>query len=111
MSNEPTDIQLPAQKDVQNNLGQALIETYLAQQALFEAQPPFVQRFLETQARILAEALIQGTSQVRFKLPDRVVLDPSGQTTPIPVQFQQQMVGGLMTSVTGTDIRTALRHR
>jgi hypothetical protein len=59
---------------------------------------------------MLAEALIQGTSQLRFNLPDQVVLDGSGKTTPVPVQFQQQMVGGLITSVRGTDARTALRH-
>ncbi len=111
MPNESAGIQLPVQKDEQNTLSHALRETYGAQQALFEAQPAYLQRFLETQARMLAEALIQGTSQVRFQLPDRVVLDASGQITPIPIQFQQQMVGGLITSVIGPDIRTALRHR
>ncbi len=86
-------------------------ETYLAQKSLFEAQPAYLQHFLELQARMLAEALIHGTSQLRFELPDRVVLDASGQITPVPVQFHQQMVGGLITSVMGTDIRTALRQR
>lgn len=111
MPNESTGIQLPVQKDEQNTLSHALREAYSAQQALFEAQPAYLQRFLETQARMLAEALIQGTSQVRFQLPDRVVLDASGQITPVPIQFQQQLVGGLITSVIGPDIRTALRHR
>jgi hypothetical protein len=111
MPDEPTDLQLPVQKDVQNNLGQALYETYLTQQALFEGQPPTVQRFVEMQARMLAEALIQGTSQVRFRLPDRVVPDSHGRVTPVPAPFHQQMVGGLMTSVIGTDIRAALRQR
>lgn len=99
------------QQDVQNSPGHSLRETYLAQQALFETQPPYLQHFLETQARMLAEALIQGTSQLRFELPDRIVLDVSGKITPVSIAFHQQMVGGLITSVIGTDIRTALRHR
>ena len=111
MSHESNSVQPPVQKDVQNNPVQALRETYLAQQALFEAQPLYLQRSLETQARVLAEALIQGTSQLHFDLPDRVVLDASGEITPVPAQFHQQMVGGLMTGVIGTDVRTALRQR
>src|SRR5215211_3925163 len=110
MSHEPDGIQSPVQKDLQNNPAGTLHDIYLAQQTLFEAQPPPMQRFLEMQARTLAEALIQGTSQVHFKLPDQVVLGDSGQVMSVPAQFHQQMVGGLITSVTGTDIRTVLRH-
>ncbi len=90
---------------------QVLRETYLAQKALFEAQPAYLQRFLDVQSRTLAEALIQGTSQLRFQLPDRVVLDASGEITPVPVQFHQQLVGGLITGVIGTDVRSTLRQR
>lgn len=111
MSHEPDGIQSPIQKDIQNNPAGSLHVIYLAQQTLFEAQPPAVQRFLEMQARLLAEALIQGTSQLRFNLPDQVVLADAGRVTPVPAQFHQQMVGGLITGVIGTDIRTALRHR
>jgi hypothetical protein len=110
MSHEPDGIQSPIQKDAQSNPAHALHDIYVAQRTLFEAQPPSVQRFLEMQGRVLAEALIQGTSQVHFKLPDQVIPVDSGQITLVPEPLRQQMVGGLITSVTGTDIRTALRH-
>ena len=42
---------------------------------MFLAQPPMVQRFLETQARDLAEALVQRQPQVKFKLPDKVITE------------------------------------
>ena len=50
-----------------------LAEDYQRQQALFSAQPAIVQRFLEGQAQIIADALVSKTSQIRFALPDRVV--------------------------------------
>jgi hypothetical protein len=88
-----------------------LHETFLTQKALFEGQPKSLQHFLEGQARILAEALIQGRSQLQFQLPRQVVVDASGNVSSVPVQFQQQMIGGLFAGVIGTDSRKALRHR
>jgi hypothetical protein len=89
---------------------------YEAQQALFAAQPPLVQRFLEAQARQVAEALVQRVPQVRFKLPDRVVVDvpapgQEGKLVPVPSEFREQLAGGIIDRLTGTDIRAALRHR
>ena len=40
--------------------------------ALLAAQPVLTQRFIEAQARTLADALVQHLAQVRFTLPDRV---------------------------------------
>jgi len=89
---------------------------YETQQALFAAQPPLVQRFLEAQARQVAEALVQRVPQVRFKLPDRVVVDvpapgQEGKLVPVPSEFREQLAGGIIDRLTGTDIRAALRHR
>ena len=40
---------------------------------LLRAQPPLTQRFVEAQARHLADAIVQRTPQVRFMLPDQVI--------------------------------------
>lgn len=89
-----------------------LQQEYLAYQELLQAQPPLVQRFLETQASSVAEAIIQGLPQVRFTLPDRVVLkDADGKSVAVPSGSREQMTGGLMDRLTRTDLRTALRLR
>lgn len=94
-----------------------LRQDYMAHQTLFDAQPPLVRRFLEAQARVLAEAYVERLSPVRFKLPDRVIpglLAGTGAAQPalpVPAQFQMQVVGGLRQRLTGADIRAALRQR
>ena len=50
-----------------------LKEEYERQQALFSAQPAIIQRFLEAQGKQIAEAIVDGESQVRFSLPDRII--------------------------------------
>ena len=99
------------------NIAGHLREEHLAQQTLFEAQPPLVQRFLEAQGRQLAESLAQRErpSQVRFTLPDKVVVEAHkrGESKPVPVpaEFREQLVGGLIDRLTRGGIRTALRQR
>jgi hypothetical protein len=94
-----------------------LTKEYEKHRALFEAQPPMVQRYLETQARTLAEALMERPSQIKFNLPDRVVVHgpgPSGstgQTLTVPAASQEQMAGGLFGSLTRADIRPEVRNR
>jgi hypothetical protein len=91
-----------------------LRQEYIGYQDLFQVQPPLVQRFLETQASSIAEAVIQGLSQVRFTLPDRVVLqkqEGEAKTANVPNESREQMTGGLMDKLTRTDLRTALRLR
>jgi hypothetical protein len=90
-----------------------LRQEYLGFQELFQAQPPLVQRFLETQASSVAEAIIQGLPQVKFTLPDRVVtqVEPDGKPVVVPKDSREQMTGGLMDRLMRTDLRTALRLR
>ncbi len=91
-----------------------LRQEYLSFQELLQVQPPLVQRFLETQASSLAEAIIQGLPQVRFTLPDRVVLpeqEADAKPVVVPKESREQMTGGLMDRLTRTDLRTALRLR
>ena len=77
-----------------------LQQEYETQKALFENQTAIVQRFLESQAQVIADALISKTSQARFTLPDRIVHSnhPVGQngTITIPEAQRQNVVGGLL---------------
>jgi hypothetical protein len=90
-----------------------LRDEYEAQQVLFEAQPPLVQRFLEAQARQLAETLThpERVVQARFTLPDRVVVEAGGRPQPIPAEVGEQLAGGLIDRLTRGDVRSALRQR
>jgi hypothetical protein len=88
-----------------------LQQEYETQKALFENQTTIVQRFLESQARVIADALTSKTSQVRFTLPDRVVtrITQIGQngTITIPEAQRQNVVGGLLLR----DVRDAMMQR
>ncbi len=88
-----------------------LSQRYAALQTLFEAQPSLIQRFLEGQARLLGEALIQRRSQVRFTLPDQVVPKAGQPPMPISASSRDHTAGSLFDSLTGTDLRTAIRNR
>ena len=57
---------------------------YERQNTLFDTQLPIIQRFLEAQARQIAEAYAERVQRVRFTLPDRVI-DTKG-TNPMSVQ-------------------------
>jgi hypothetical protein len=76
-----------------------------------------VQRFLESQARTLADPLIQRQSQARFTLPNEVVVEPSSKagepdkSSTVPQNQREQMIGGLIDGLTGADIRVLLRNR
>jgi hypothetical protein len=85
---------------------------YETNQELLNAQPAIVQRFLETQAQSIAEAILERHAQARFILPDRVALR-LGQTTfvSVPKEQREQMAGGIMDRITRNDIRIALRQR
>jgi len=91
-----------------------LRQEYNGYQDLLQVQPPLVQRYLETQAASLAEAIVQGLPQIRFTLPDRVFVqkqDGEAKATSVPGELREQMTGGLMDRLTRTDLRTALRLR
>lgn len=84
-------------------------------QTLFDAQPGIVQRFLEAQARQVAEALTEHPPQARFTLPDRVVVDlphiDQPATVTVPAEAREQTVGGLKNRLLRRDVREELRHR
>ncbi len=82
-------------------------------QALLSAQPPLTQRFLEMQARSLADAIIEYEHQstARFTLPDRVVIEANGPPVGVPPEFREQMAGGLMDRLTRVNLNVAIRQR
>ncbi|MGB9639537.1 MAG: hypothetical protein ACPL3P_04820, partial [Anaerolineales bacterium] len=75
------------------DLTSQLRQDYEQLQNLFAIQPVIIQRFLENQAAMLADAVVQNASQVRFNLPDRVICDVSpghhGRATPIPANMRE----------------------
>jgi hypothetical protein len=94
-----------------NNTVNHLQKEYETQKLLFDSQPVIIQRFLEGQAQVIADALISKTSQARFALPDRVVTQIAqiGQngTITIPEAQRQNVVGGLLQR----DVRELLTRR
>ena len=90
-----------------------LPEEYKRQQTLFNAQPSIVQRFLETQARQVAEAYIERVPHVRFALPDRIACEPIRGAAPLPVasSLREQTVGGFRDRLAGRDVHNTLRQR
>ena len=92
-----------------------LREEFSEKQALFNAQSTIVQRFIEAQARQIADALIEHRPQARFTLPDRIVAQipqiEQPATMTVPAGLREQSVGGFRNRLTRQDVREALRHR
>jgi hypothetical protein len=84
-------------------------------QALFNAQPAIVQRFLEAQARNISDALIEHQPQVRFTLPDRIVADlpniDQPATITVPAEARERRIGSFRNRLTGQNVKEELRHR
>ena len=90
-----------------------LREEYKQQQTFFNIQPLIVQRFLEAQARQIAEAYIERSRSLRFTLPDRVVTKAEGQPVPLPIPQgnREQHLSSLRTRLEGKDVHILLRQR
>jgi hypothetical protein len=94
-----------------------LHQEYTSWQALFEAQPGPVQRFIEAQGRLLAETLARrdATAQMRFTLPEQVVVEVpasgTGPLVPVPPEFREQLAGGLIDRLTRASVAVAVHQR
>ena len=95
-------------------LSDRLAEEYERQQALMTAQPAIVQRFLETQGKQIAQALLDGDPQISFTLPDRVVFTLENVAQPaevtIPQNQRTRSVGSFMNRFRKVELYKALRH-
>ena len=89
-------------------------EEYERQQALFSAQPAIVQRFLETQGKQIAQAIVDGDWQVNFSLPDRVVCTLENVDQPALVTILQNQrarsAGSLINRFRKVELYKELRH-
>jgi len=93
-----------------------LAQEYQRQQTLYQAQSNIVQRFLEAQGRQVAEGLLGSRAvQIRFSLPDRVVVEApqieQAATISVPQAAREQNVGGWRLRLSGGELDDALRHR
>jgi len=88
-----------------------LQQEYEDQKARFESQPVIIQRFLESQARLIVDALVTKTGRIRFSLPDHVItqLPQESQREAIAIaeKDRQITVGGFLHN----DLRTKLNQR
>ncbi|MCE9646168.1 MAG: hypothetical protein K8S20_09235 [Chloroflexi bacterium] len=101
-------------KSKQASLSDHLAEEYKRQQALFSAQPAIIQRFLEAQGKQIAEAIVEGGTQVRFSLPDRIICTIENVDQPAPVTIPQNQrsytAGGFMNRLRKVELYKELRH-
>jgi hypothetical protein len=88
-----------------------LREEYERQSALFDFQPPIVQRFLEAQARQIAQAYVERSHTVRFRLPDRVTISEKAEQLTVDPSIRDQRVGTLLDRVGSHDVHETLRQR
>jgi hypothetical protein len=92
-----------------------LKQEYEHSRAIFENQPAIIQRFVEGQARQIADALVSKAFQVQFSLPDRVIMPVRqvGQdaTVTIPESQREQHLGNLGEGLMRHEVREAILHR
>jgi hypothetical protein len=88
-----------------------LLEEYERQSALFDAQPPIVQRFLEAQTRQVAQAYVERAHTVRFKLPDRVAISDKAEPLIVDPSVREQRVGTFSDRLGNHDVHETLRQR
>ena len=92
-----------------------LREEFSDKQALFNAQPGIIQRFIESQARQISETLTEHQSHAKFTLPDRVVAEmpqiDQPATITVPAASREYSVGSLRSRLMHQNINEALRHR
>ncbi len=88
-----------------------LHQEYENQKLLFESQSAIVQRFLESQAQFIAEALIAKTARAHFSLPDRVItqFSQNGKDSLVIIPEAGRQIN--IRSFISGDVREALMHR
>src|SRR5512138_2021132 len=95
-------------------LAERLAEDYRRQQALFSAQPAIVQRYLETQGKQIAQAVVDGDPQIRFSLPDRIVCTLEDVDQPalvtIPQNQRTRSAGSFINRFRKAELYKQLRH-
>jgi hypothetical protein len=70
-----------------------LRQEYQYRRSLYEAQPVIVQRFLDQQSQVIAQAILADTHRVGFSLPDRVFPGRDVGALEVPAGQRQQAAG------------------
>ena len=82
-----------------------LLQEYQQNKSLFEMQPKIGQHFLEQQAQIIADGLVNDLNQCQFSLPAQVYLPVNGNGTAsaraIPETLREQKVGRIGSALLG----------
>jgi hypothetical protein len=88
-----------------------LREEFDRQSALFDAQPPIIQRFLEAEARQIAQAYVERAHTVHFRFPDRVANLENSEPLTVDPSVREQRVGTLLDRFGRRDVHETLRQR
>jgi hypothetical protein len=87
---------------------------YQAREDLLYSQPTAVQRALELQASLIAKAVIERQSPLRFMLPEQVACQLDGRDerslVTVPVHRREQKVGGLLDLLKAADLKLRLKE-
>ena len=92
----------------------SLFLEYQAREALLNAQPASVRREFELQASLIARALLDRQSPLRFLLPENVFcgFDEYGEPSlvAVPVHQREQKVGGIMDLLKASDLSQHIKQ-
>jgi hypothetical protein len=105
-------MQSVAQNFVSSN--SLLRQEYEQAAQLLRVQPALTQRFIEAQARQMAEAIVQRVSQMHFALPAQVVtVEDQQQVLTVPAGYREQILGvtGILDRLARPDMPNLLRQR
>jgi hypothetical protein len=100
--------------DAASSSSSLLRQEYDEARILLHLQPLATQRFVAAQAQRLGDALVRHTTQVRFSLPDQVLV-ARGETEPsfVPAGYRDQLIGRprWLDRFSRTDLRRAVSQR
>jgi hypothetical protein len=85
-----------------------LRQDWAEEHEIFAAQPQMTRIFLEQQAREVAEALLRGSRQIRFTLPDRIYPPGASEALAIPPASRRYTMGGWLWRRPAEQVRKAL---
>ncbi len=96
------------------SLDEQFIAEYQDRESLLQAQPTTVLRALELQASLIAKAILDHQSPLRFMLPENVVcgFDEYGEPllVAVPIHQREQKVGGLLDRLKASDFNLYLKR-
>lgn len=94
---------------------ESIVQEYAKQKQSLAAQPVMVQRFLEAQAKLIAEALIKKSNLTKVNLPDKVLVFMKNFDTPVEVALPSDArvlkLGGVMAILNRLSLQHEINHK